>query len=469
MGGYIFISYSRSDRAYVGRLAPYLEAHGVRCWYDHQIVAGDQFLQLIQKKIDACAAFVVVLTPEALGSPWVIRELAYALEVGRPVLPLLLSDVDHHILLVDRHREDVRGGAMPAESFAARLRELVAADPSEASGIRPSADGLPESAAVATPLILKIAGLLAKQLAAPTSCTLQSAVLGEPDGRALEQVCHVATRRAVAEAEEDGASEDELAHALSLLERLIRERPQGNIPSLTTVEAPDAQTLAQWRQNAQDIGLDLSAFPISFDTLVTRLLRLIPEELARAVGKPDNSLFVRVVLARLELLGANVAAMSTQGLSRLVPLSVGLRETLNHSYEACRAAGRAFVTPDLLLALAQTPQVSACLFTVRKGLDKLLTEQLRRYLATTDTGPFHAFDWGERADVRRAQQLAWAAQVPAVTDLFMLRGVLDTPTNTRRQLAVWLGTAFDSLRDLAQTRSRAAIAPAGTPGVIFGP
>ncbi|MFC0106078.1 hypothetical protein [Kibdelosporangium aridum] len=316
------------------------------------------------------------------------------------------------------------------------------------------------------PLVTKIAGSLAGQLAAPAGRKLRDAVLGEQDIQELDRVCRAAMRRAIAETEETGADP---THVLSLLERLMAERSAHDIPSLVSMDTPDAGTLAQWRNAAQDIGLDPSTFPISFDNLVTRLLRLIREELSRAAGKQGNALFGQVVLANLELLGANIAAVSTLGMARQIPLLARLRESLDNTYQACRATGRAFVTPDLLLVLAQTPEVSFCLDTARPGLATEMTERLRRYLSTTPTGPFTAFDWTERADVRRAQHLAWAAQIPAVTELFLLRGVLDTPTNTRDQLAAWLGTTFDQLREIAHARSHTAVTAAGTPGTIFGP
>jgi hypothetical protein len=51
---------------------------------------------------------------------------------------------------------------------------------------------------------------------------------------------------------------------------------------------------------------------------------------------------------------ASPTVTRSSALIRCSPWSA-LRETLKLGYEACRAAGRAFVTPDLLLALAQTP------------------------------------------------------------------------------------------------------------------
>jgi hypothetical protein len=54
--GQVFISYSRSDRAYVDRLARFLSKAGLSSWYDFELVAGDAFPAKIQHQIDTCAA-----------------------------------------------------------------------------------------------------------------------------------------------------------------------------------------------------------------------------------------------------------------------------------------------------------------------------------------------------------------------------------------------------------------------------
>lgn len=87
---------------------------------------GDQFVLTIQHKIDTCAAFIVALTPAAIESDWVNREIFYALNRGKPIVPLRLSACNEHLLLVDRHYEDVPDGRMPGRRLLQLLRELLA-------------------------------------------------------------------------------------------------------------------------------------------------------------------------------------------------------------------------------------------------------------------------------------------------------------------------------------------------------
>src|SRR5258705_11583776 len=91
MAGHVFVSYSRPDATYVEALAAHLDAAGVSCWYDHRIVAGDRFDQVIAEQIDACDAFVVVMTPASYASGWVANEIKYAQDHGKRIVPLLLA------------------------------------------------------------------------------------------------------------------------------------------------------------------------------------------------------------------------------------------------------------------------------------------------------------------------------------------------------------------------------------------
>src|SRR5215831_11898894 len=125
MPGFAFISYSRTDREYVVELAQALARAGVSTWYDYEIQVGDQFPLRIQKAIDDCSAFILVLSPESVASKWVQRELARAARLDKPLLPLLLRPCGVPIELEGIHREDVIGGRTPARTFVDRLASLT--------------------------------------------------------------------------------------------------------------------------------------------------------------------------------------------------------------------------------------------------------------------------------------------------------------------------------------------------------
>jgi hypothetical protein len=80
---------------------------------------------VLRKKIDTCAALVVVMSPAAGASRWVADEVNRAQAQHRPVLALLLSG-EPLFGLGGAVRDTVSGGVdMPEAGFLARLRYLL--------------------------------------------------------------------------------------------------------------------------------------------------------------------------------------------------------------------------------------------------------------------------------------------------------------------------------------------------------
>jgi hypothetical protein len=127
VSGHVFISYARADLAYVEKLAAHLRAAGIDPWYDHEMVSGDRFDDVIEQKIETAAAVIAVLTPESVSSRWVRREFHFAVENDIPVHPLMLHTCRPPLILAGIHREDVTSGALPGEAFLRRITHLTAA------------------------------------------------------------------------------------------------------------------------------------------------------------------------------------------------------------------------------------------------------------------------------------------------------------------------------------------------------
>jgi hypothetical protein len=106
-------------------LAGSLSASEVPVWCDSGIEPGERFGQEIQQAIDECAGFVVVLTPASVASTWVRREISYADERGKRLLPLLVERCTAPVELAGTHREAVTHRGMPTPGFLAQLRKLA--------------------------------------------------------------------------------------------------------------------------------------------------------------------------------------------------------------------------------------------------------------------------------------------------------------------------------------------------------
>jgi hypothetical protein len=129
VGGHVFISYRHggADAAYVDRLAAHLLAAGIPVWFDREIISGDRWHAVIQQHIDTCAAFIVVMTPDADSSQWVNREIHQAERTGKPILPLLLVG-NGFFRLGDLQYDDVSDGRLPPPHFVDRVRRLTGLD-----------------------------------------------------------------------------------------------------------------------------------------------------------------------------------------------------------------------------------------------------------------------------------------------------------------------------------------------------
>ena len=92
MGGYVFVSYSHEDKYFVDDLVSGLEGQEVEIWYDEYIPKGANWNQAIDDAIEGCAKFLIVLSPSATSSEAVEGELLRALELRKPILPVLYED-----------------------------------------------------------------------------------------------------------------------------------------------------------------------------------------------------------------------------------------------------------------------------------------------------------------------------------------------------------------------------------------
>ena len=86
----IFISYARGDREQVSKLASALQAEGLSVWWDHNLLAGDDYEALIDAQIKDARAVIVVWSDKSTGSHWVRSEADAGLQ-ARKLLPLQFS------------------------------------------------------------------------------------------------------------------------------------------------------------------------------------------------------------------------------------------------------------------------------------------------------------------------------------------------------------------------------------------
>jgi len=72
----VFLSYTSDNLDLARRVAKALQASGIQTWWDKWCVfPGDSFRRKIDDGIADCTHFLVLLTPESIGKPWVNQEM----------------------------------------------------------------------------------------------------------------------------------------------------------------------------------------------------------------------------------------------------------------------------------------------------------------------------------------------------------------------------------------------------------
>ena len=88
-----FLSYTSDDRVLAERIATELSKQGIAPWWAQwEIRAGDGIVEKINEGLGDCTHFIVLLTPQSIGKPWVKTEMDAAfvrrLQASTTFIPL---------------------------------------------------------------------------------------------------------------------------------------------------------------------------------------------------------------------------------------------------------------------------------------------------------------------------------------------------------------------------------------------
>jgi hypothetical protein len=125
-----FISHAKTDAKRAADIAAALEARGVQCWIaPRDVEPGRNFGDEIIRGIEACPAFILVLSSASNGSDFVAKELATAVDKRKTVIPIRIEEVQPGpalaLFIAGTHRIDAIGGKLGAQ--ADRLASLLSA------------------------------------------------------------------------------------------------------------------------------------------------------------------------------------------------------------------------------------------------------------------------------------------------------------------------------------------------------
>ena len=94
----VFVSHSHADAELAARISEALQEKGLDVWdSDLNLLLGDNWAAEVARALEESDAMVVLLTPDAINSPWVRREMEYALGAKRysnRLIPVAIGNRD---------------------------------------------------------------------------------------------------------------------------------------------------------------------------------------------------------------------------------------------------------------------------------------------------------------------------------------------------------------------------------------
>ena len=103
----IFISYSRTDKPWVAKLAGALEAQGYDVWWDPEILPGQDFEEIIKQALNQTKCVITVWSEASIKSKWVKAESNRGLD-RNVLIPILYQAVEPPMSFGHIHTADLQ-------------------------------------------------------------------------------------------------------------------------------------------------------------------------------------------------------------------------------------------------------------------------------------------------------------------------------------------------------------------------
>ncbi len=88
----LFISYAHADEVRVRQIVDILRAAGHEPWFDEWLLPGQDWQDALTDAIDSCEALLYALSRESIRSEYCQWEFGTAVEMGKPIIPVLLEE-----------------------------------------------------------------------------------------------------------------------------------------------------------------------------------------------------------------------------------------------------------------------------------------------------------------------------------------------------------------------------------------
>jgi hypothetical protein len=115
--GQIFVSYARVDSGPVRNMVEQVRGWGFGVWYDDSISGSEHFNTSIQRAIEDCYLLLVCLSEASVKSDWVVKEVMFANQSKKDILPVKMGSVPAanplKLVLINHQALDVNEADFP--------------------------------------------------------------------------------------------------------------------------------------------------------------------------------------------------------------------------------------------------------------------------------------------------------------------------------------------------------------------
>jgi formylglycine-generating enzyme required for sulfatase activity len=129
---------------------------GFEVWIDERLDYGAQWPQELQKQLDGCSAFILIMSRHSYESEWVQSELQRAKRKLKPIFPLLLDGDEPWLSVESTQYYDVRESADPDPKFYSDLKDVLSPTPTTGTLQAPKGPGTAKPASASSRLTMGI-------------------------------------------------------------------------------------------------------------------------------------------------------------------------------------------------------------------------------------------------------------------------------------------------------------------------
>lgn len=128
-----FLSHSSQDKPIISEIYQWLTAAGISIWYDEDMVAGINFVNVLEDAIPLCQSMIIVISEDSLVSDWVNEEYTFALDHQKKfpefkVIPILLDGSKRPGFLLTRNYIQLTDGKLNFDFYYHVLRAMYSGD-----------------------------------------------------------------------------------------------------------------------------------------------------------------------------------------------------------------------------------------------------------------------------------------------------------------------------------------------------